>query len=369
MLFDINPKEYRKDLYDREGELEDILDALKLGERLLILYGIRRVGKSSLLRVALREAGVPHAIVDVRRIYFEYGAVSREALYRSILEYFTRNLGLLEKAGFKARDALSRIKGIHLTELGFEVEPLAPLPSSAELLSRIDEWCRRHGLRFVMAFDEAQYLRFGGATKYDGIIAWSIDNLPGITFILTGSEVGLLKDFLRLSDPQAPLFGRYRREILVTRFTRHQSIDFLHRGFTELGVATKTDELEEAVDILDGIAGWLTYYGYYRAVRGLPHREALNMVFEEGSKLVLSELSNVIAPSRRRYSAILKAVASGATTWSDIKAYVIARTGRITDKRFTELLKRLVKYGYLAKEGDRYMIPDPVVKHACRLLR
>jgi len=368
LLFDINPKEHRRDLYDREGELKEIQDALRLGERLLILYGVRRVGKSSLLRVALRETNIPHAIVDVRRIYFEYGAVSREALYRGILEYFTRNLGLLEKAGFKARDALSRIKGIHLTELGFEVEPLAPLPSFTELLSRIDEWCRRRGLRFVMAFDEAQYLRFGGVTKYDGIIAWSIDNLPGITFILTGSEVGLFKDFLRLSDPQAPLFGRYRREILVGRFTRHQSIDFLYRGFKEVGVAATTEELEEAVDMLDGIAGWLTYYGYYRAIRGLSHREALNTVFDEGSKLVLSELTSVISLSKRRYTAILKAVASGASTWSDIKAYVIARTGRITDKRFTELLKRLVKYGYLAKKGDHYVIPDPVVEHACRLL-
>ncbi|WP_234394319.1 hypothetical protein [Thermococcus piezophilus] len=48
--------------------------------------------------------------------------------------------------------------------------------------------------RVVIAFDEAQYLRFGGATKYDGIIAYAVDNLKNLTFILTGSEVGLLFD-------------------------------------------------------------------------------------------------------------------------------------------------------------------------------
>ena len=37
-------------------------------------------------------------------------------------------------------------------------------------------------------------------------------------------------------------------------------------------------------------------------------------VFEEGSKLVLNELEKSIAPSRKRYIAILKAVAQNATS-------------------------------------------------------
>ena len=368
MLFDVNPKERREDLYDRERELNEVFEALGLGERLVVIYGIRRVGKSSVLRVALKEANVPHAIVDVKGLYFEYGVISKEALYRNLANFFARNLGFLEKTGFRVRDVLSRVRGFHVTEVGVEVEPTSSLASFTELLGRIDDWCERRGLRFVMAFDEAQYLRFGGAVKYDGIIAWCVDNLPNVTFIVTGSEVGLLKDFLRIDDPRAPLFGRYRREVVVERFSRDQSIGFLRRGFAELGTAVRDFELEEVVDTFDGIVGWLTYYGYYRAVRGLPHREALSKVFDDGSKLVLSELEKVIAPSKKRYAAILKAVAQGAASWSDIKTHVVARTGYVTDKRFTDLLKNLVKYGYLAKDGNEYGIPDPVVRHACMLL-
>ncbi len=84
MLFDLNPKARREDLYDREDELEEIFKALDLGEKFITIYGVRRVGKTSLLRVALREANVLHAIIDVRGVYFEYKSVSRANLYREI---------------------------------------------------------------------------------------------------------------------------------------------------------------------------------------------------------------------------------------------------------------------------------------------
>jgi len=118
------------------------------------------------------------------------------------------------------------------------------------------------------------------------------------------------------------------------------------------------------VDKLDGIAEWLTLYGYKQGMERMPHRKALQKVFEEGSRMVLAELSRIIEPAKARYKAILKAVAQGATRWRDIKSHVEVRTGAwIPDNRFSELLKNLVKYGYLAKQGDEYTIPDPMVKH------
>ena len=41
-----------------------------------------------------------------------------------------------------------------------------------------------------------------------------------VTFIVTGSEVGVLKDFLRIEDSEAPLYGRYIREVYADRFSR-----------------------------------------------------------------------------------------------------------------------------------------------------
>ncbi len=361
MLFDVNPKERREDFYDRDAELSEVLEALRLGERLVVVFGVRRIGKSSLVKVALKEASLPYVLVDVRDVYYSENIVTIPYLIRYLVEGFKKHMKWYERLGFNLKEVLGRIRKIRVKGYEIEVEPTARI-SLTTLLSEIDLWCRRHGMRFVFVFDEAQYLRFSNI-RYDGILAWAIDNLSNVTFILTGSEVGVLREFLRVDDPKAPLFGRYIREIYVDRFTREQSMDFLIQGFKELGKEVELREVEDAVETFDGLVGWLTHYGYYRAVRKLPHKKAMAKVFEEGSKLALEELVRVIAPSRKRYSAILKAVAHGAESWSDIKAYTVARTGPITDKRFTELLKNLVKYGYLIKENNKYKIPDPIIKH------
>jgi AAA+ ATPase superfamily predicted ATPase len=136
-------------------------------------------------------------------------------------------------------------------------------PDLAEILERINSWAESEEKRVVIAFDEAQYLRLSGI-QYDGLIAYAVDNLPGITFVLTGSEVGMLHDFLGLDNPKKPLFGRYAREITLEKVSREQSIDFLERGCKELGIEVNPHELERVVDGLDGIVGWLSMYGYLR---------------------------------------------------------------------------------------------------------
>jgi AAA+ ATPase superfamily predicted ATPase len=112
------------------------------------------------------------------------------------------------------------------------------------------------------------------------------------------------------------------------------------------------------------VPGWLTLYGYYRVVRGMNSIDALNKVLEEGAAIVTSELEKVIERSRDRYTAILKAIATGFKRWKDIKAFVEARTRPIPPNKFSELLERLVKYGYVKKINEEYVIDDPIVKHA-----
>ena len=97
MLFDVNPKERKEDLYDRERELNEIFDALKRKERLIVIVGMRRAGKSSVLRVSLKEAKMPHAILDVKGIYFEKGVISRQDIYTNIASYFSANLKFFER--------------------------------------------------------------------------------------------------------------------------------------------------------------------------------------------------------------------------------------------------------------------------------
>jgi hypothetical protein len=63
MLFSPEPKTRRQDLYDFNRELSRLVSALR-AERLTLVTGLRRTGKTSPLRVALGEAGVTYLYVD-----------------------------------------------------------------------------------------------------------------------------------------------------------------------------------------------------------------------------------------------------------------------------------------------------------------
>lgn len=366
--FDPEPKSEKGDLFDREKELEEMVKLLKLRERLIIVYGIRRIGKTSIVNVALRESGLPFLIVDVRGVYFESGTVTPISLIKSITDAFKKNLKLYGKLGFEIKDLWGKLQGF--TFLGLGIEKKSEEKSLSDLFSMINEWSEKHKTIFIIVFDEAQYFRFS-QIKIREMLAWIADNLLNVKVILTGSEVGVLRELLRVDDPSSAIYGRLKAEVNIERFSKKVSMEFLKKGFEQIRVKVDEREIEEAVRRLDGIVGWLTYYGYYRGINKKKHEDALNLVFKEGANVVISELERVIAPSRLRYLTILKAVAEGINRWSEIKDYVMMKTrGRITNAKLTELLNNLIKYGYLEKKGRGiYKIPDPIVKYAIKMLK
>jgi hypothetical protein len=68
MLFDPRPKESRSELFDREEELRALESYVRSGSPLILCIGVRRIGKTSLLKVFLNESGYPHVYVNARRL-------------------------------------------------------------------------------------------------------------------------------------------------------------------------------------------------------------------------------------------------------------------------------------------------------------
>ena len=360
MLFSPYPKTKREELFDRERELKELKEAVKRGERLLLLLGLRRLGKSSLLNVTLNELTYPSIKVDVRKTYSEFSSVNRYVIGKMLLSGMSGRKKLVEETKL----FLERIRGVSVS--GLRLEITSKDFSITELLEALNEYGEKSG-RVIIAFDEAQYLRFGGATRYDGILAYAVDNLENITFILTGSEVGLLFDFLKFDDPEAPLFGRYHHDITLDRFSPEMSAEFLRNGFEEANFEVSEQEIEGAVEELDGIPGWLALYGYTRVTRNLGHEETINEVLREAKSLIQTELSKLFAYSPR-YRVILKAIALGYSRWKDIKDYLTLKLGYINDSNFSALIENLVKSGYVEKKEGRYIIPDPVLEKVFREL-
>jgi AAA+ ATPase superfamily predicted ATPase len=71
----------------------------------------------------------------------------------------------------------------------------------------------------------------------------------------------LLTEFVGVTPPLSSLYGRNIKELKSTSFYRQTSISFLKAGFEENGLSFLPERLEDVVDRLDGIVGWLTLCG------------------------------------------------------------------------------------------------------------
>jgi AAA+ ATPase superfamily predicted ATPase len=119
-------------------------------------------------------------------------------------------------------------------------------------------------------------------------ISYSYDYHRNISFILTGSEMGVLYGILK--NPKNPLFGRAFININTRKLNREESINFLEKGFDELNIKISKEEVERVVNELDGIIGWLTYYGYQRMLG----KENFEEIKKDAIALAKQELENFI---------------------------------------------------------------------------
>ncbi|MCD6563011.1 MAG: ATP-binding protein, partial [Thermoproteales archaeon] len=313
MLFDRRPKYRREDFYDREEELHMFLRGLEVGEGLIVVYGVRRVGKTSLVRVGLAESNIPFVPIDLRRFSEDPSLLSPSVsalLIEEVLKQYEKHREKMKKF---VRDILRYVDSLDLKVVKLKVKE-GRRRLLAEVLEEADRWAGKRGIRVAIVLDEAQELRTVPAWR--DILAWTIDNLENVTFVVTGSEVGVLRDFLKLEDRDSPLFGRARLEINLRGFDRNVSVGFLRSGFREAGLTIDEAELADAVGRLNGIVGWLALYGYYRVSYGLSHKASLERVEADASELVADELEKLVKNAPGRYLAILWAVSLGLKKWS-----------------------------------------------------
>jgi AAA+ ATPase superfamily predicted ATPase len=86
MLFDPRPKSQRSALFDRDEEIKELKESVARSP-LTFLLGIRRIGKTSVLKVALNEPKAPYVYLDLRIL--EEEGYSKVALYRLLSETFS----------------------------------------------------------------------------------------------------------------------------------------------------------------------------------------------------------------------------------------------------------------------------------------
>ena len=230
-----------------------------------------------------------------------------------------------------------------------------------ELLNAINDLGAELGKAVVIAVDEAQELSKVTWVDFNSLLAYAYDNLSHIKFLLSGSEVGVLDRFLRINDPEAPLFGRYIRFVSTRRLSPDEALDFLRRGFEQYGVKPSEDFLIRVVNELDGVIGWLTYIGHQYVSEG---RQSLDDVLESAITMALSELRNFLMNRSPRYKVLLRELFVR-RSWRELRAALEVAEGRaINDKVLYVLLRELIDHGIVERVDDEYVIADPILRRA-----
>jgi len=354
MYFDIGPKEKRKDMYNFKKEYQEFKSALFSHNKLIVLRGLRRTGKTTFMNVAYNELKAPKIYIDAREI----GIFTQKAVYiyfSKIISDFIRQKNMLKKA-------FNLIESI---DLGVRIGLNKEKPLLSMLLKEIDRDMGKNKKIFYIFIDEAQFLK---SAKFDVFLAFIYDKLPNVKIVLAGSEIGLLDEFIGESS-DSPLYGRAKKIIPTRRLKRNESIEFLNKGFLQAKKNKTKKEIEKIVDNLDGIIGWLSLYGFYSISN---EQNPLLKVKKEGAKIVCSEINRFLSlreVARESYVYILLALSTNPLPWGEIKRYIIIKEKRdVPDSRLFNYLESLEKYGFIEKYEKKYHITDPLIKEAIKLL-
>lgn len=355
MYFDPRPKTKKEDLFNRDSELQKFCDVLTYAS-IIVVTGLRRTGKTSFINVAISETNYPYAFLDMRDL----------PLVPSHVEIIRKIETAFNKIGKKWLSTLSNVlkhvKGVNIVGGSITLDWGKKGVALTELFDKIDSWAKNQNKRFLLAFDEAQLIR--GDKNIPRLFARIADINRNIVVIITGSEMGLLYDFLSFDDTESPLYGRHYVEIKMRNFTPKESKSFLKAGFKQAGIPCSNEIIENAVNKLNGIAGWLTLFGAKCRDTRKCSTETVDEVVDEGGKLARAEALK-IAKFSSRYGVILNFLSKvEKANWAKIKAVLEAHEKRsLPSSTFTEKLNKLVKTSLVEKENSEYRIADPLLAH------
>lgn len=329
-LFNTRPKHDKKDLFGREKELENLKRSL-LSYPLTLLVGIRRIGKSSLLNVALndlKESGESSLFFDVREIYSVSGTINMGILcnkFENQLRNMSAKQGLFEK--------LKEIRGVTLGPFGLQFDWRKT--ELSVILEKMDKWAENNGEKIILAFDEAQYFAESGTkSQIKALFAHLYDYRRNIKIILTGSEVALLYEFIGIDDPSSELYGKYANEISLNPLTDKEAKKFLEEGFSYERVKVSEEVIEDAVKNLGGIIGWLTKFGAETTEMAIRMGKAvikdpkdisgvLEKIRKEAKAQIMKEVERLVKKEggkQEDYKRVLRLLARGYETSEDIRS-------------------------------------------------
>lgn len=369
MYIEASPKKDLGSLYNRDAEKRDLRRYIKQKQPLILITGLRRVGKTSLLRSVL-SAHVKHYIFMDLRSFGSETYISKKDIANTFQIGVQRFLDSQRSKAEKLKSRLLTVRGINFpggAGIQFDFGKENGLDIWG-LFDRLDRWAEDSNVTIVVAIDEAQEFRKSVQVNMAKVFAGIYDNHSNIIMVLTGSEVGVFQDFLAMENPDAPLYGRSRVEIRLNPMTHEQGVDFLAKGLKQHKIrGVDPDVLSHAVKEIGGIIGWLNDFGLACVRNGRVDKRFIGNIKRTGSAMARSEFDAFLSNRKAagRYNAIMGSLGGEHLSWARLKKSLENDTGRnINSRNFASLLNTLQGFGFVEKDGEAYRIIDPMLRYS-----
>lgn len=349
-MFEVRPVTSERNLYGREhrealGRLKENVEE----KTFTAILGPRRVGKTSIIRVFLNR-------YPYRYIYYDFSPfMGRQGISYTELTPAMMNIET-EKLSYRAQLSLGLIR--------LDVRPESGVQFQNALINLLRELNGKYD-DLLLVIDEAQVMPLTRGINMLGLLQLISNTMDNTTVIMTGSMPGLLE---RILSPSAskPMFARYVDRISIPRWTSDESIGYLKKGLREAKVPHTRAELEEAVEELSNVPGFLAYYGKMRT-RGMGHEEALREASNYAVGIWEQDLEAFLnIYSTRAYVTALWVLAQSrfGLTRKEIAGEVL-RMENISDRSLSRILKNLVSSGMVehSRKRGKYRIAEiPLAK-------
>jgi hypothetical protein len=344
MYFEIEPKSKKADFFNYDNQYTQLKKALEHNEKIIAVIGVRRVGKTSLLNVIYNETKTLKLWLDGRIV-----TSPKKEIFSAIYE----------TAKSKTPQIFGNVDSLNISAFGIGLNVKIASQSQLEIEKKLNS-----SGKIVVFIDEAQRMK---TDELADVLSYFYDRFSNISFILSGSEIGLVEKIFGETDAHHPLYGREITKILVDRLSANQASDFLKTGFEQLNIKISDSDISDAISQLDGLIGWLTLYGYEKAIR--KNSDALAKTSKIASQIVASEIVTFFKnrKNKKLYLCILKN--ANGVGWDELKSNASKDYGsKLNSNLFTFALNTLCAYSFIEKKDQKYIISDPLIRKAIFLL-
>ena len=379
MFFEPRPKDNRADLYDRDDEYERLKSLVSKKTPLILIKGLRRTGKTSLVRTYLNEEKHLHAWVDLRALAPK-DKINKDEILGVFESSINRCISNAEGIAGKFLERMSRINGVSVMGNGisFENKP-DPINDLCNAFKGLGEWVGTEVYftdMVILVIDEAQYLSNVSNMDMRKFLAFLYDNCKNITVILCGSEIGLLEKFVKNVGEsytnRSSLSGLDKEVVELSYLARSQQKEYLEKGFEQIDPdyqkrSNFNEIISEAIDTFGGVIGWLNNFGVHFKSGTPLSNEPIRKVSQDAIQIIKGEIESLcsVRSNPEAYRKVMHSLSlHDKLEWDKIAKFLTELPSDVLESVRDDLLDK----GFIAKIDafDEYYIPDPLCRHYFR---